>query len=184
MDDNPKARGRKHRSNKNKYKPGGAHAPPHKTRPPSLESNWERYEQEKGLKSSPGSDFSVLANAPISHGSHFQFKSDKDIALEIKEASELFNLDLALLDKSLGTISFQLRSGIENDYFTIFCQNQKNNIDDYSVYVKGYRPRLVFGSDDERNSPTPESSVSPLHLEPPKSDEDNLEAWLDNILDN
>ncbi|RZC33062.1 hypothetical protein BDFB_002437 [Asbolus verrucosus] len=125
--DNPKARGLKHIKNKKKYNKGktGAHlAPPKPKSTPALASNWDRYEQEAVIQTvNSSTDFSLLANIPITHGSHFQFKSDKNIAEEINvesdKSSPLFNLDLSLLDKSLSTIPFYNRSDVDEKYFTV-----------------------------------------------------------------
>jgi hypothetical protein len=124
QDDNQKSRGLKHRTSKKKYNKGRASHVPAKTKSAvALDSNWDRYEQEQvENKVSSSTDFAILANAPITRGSHFQFKSDKDDVREIVtpvNPSMLFDLDLTLLDKSLSTIPFHVRSSIENNYFTV-----------------------------------------------------------------
>lgn len=115
-------RGMKHRTNKRKYNKNKASVHVQAPKPKvALESNWDRYElKEVDDKVNSSTDFSVLASAPITHGSHFQFKSDKDI-LEISEpvTTSLFKLDLTLLEKSLSTIPFNVRSGISKDIFSV-----------------------------------------------------------------
>ncbi|XP_045479374.1 uncharacterized protein LOC123684240 [Harmonia axyridis] len=143
MEENPKNRGRKHIANKSKYnknkpKPTGLAKSIIKTK--SLAPNWDRYEEEltSGNDYVPlGSDFALLANAPISRGSHFQFKSETNKIQELEKASVvdtsgLFNIDLNLIGLSLSTIPFNERCDIPDDYFSesqrkIMLQTAKTN---------------------------------------------------------
>lgn len=123
-----KNRGRKHLINKSKYnknKPK-ANIPIPNNKSKSLETNWDRYEEELSSINDyvqVGSDFSLLANAPISKGSHFQFKAEAIKNQDIKntqiDTSGLFNIDLNLIGLSLSTIPFHERCGLSTDYFSV-----------------------------------------------------------------
>lgn len=97
------------------------HVPPKMKR--NLGSNWDRYETEDDVQNfqlTSSTDFSILANAPIAQGQHFQFKHDKIIAEEIeKTPQELFSLDLNMLRHSILTVPFYKRVGINEEYFTV-----------------------------------------------------------------
>ncbi|XP_044748649.1 uncharacterized protein LOC123309549 [Coccinella septempunctata] len=130
--EDPKNRGRKHLLNKSKYSKNklktGLSKPVTKSK--SLVPNWDRYEEELTSINDYvplGSDFSQLANAPISKGSHFQFKEAttkiQDIERSPADTSGLFNIDLNLIGLSLSTIPFNERCGIPDEYFSVAQQN-------------------------------------------------------------
>lgn len=123
-------RGQRHLKNKQKFKPKQfkKHEEPKipgVNRPRiDLESNWDRYEQEDEDKISipSGTDFTLLANAPVKSSGRFQFKSEKNAIEEIETAdisSNLFNLDLNLLSMSISTSPFHERLGLGEDYFGV-----------------------------------------------------------------
>lgn len=117
-----KSRGIKHVKDKKKYKGNSVKNikyVPSKSKT-NLGSNWDRYESaeedEHQNKLSTSTDFSLLSNAPISFGSHFQFKNEKIEENEIEKV-DLFCLDLDLLHASVLTVPFYERLGIEKEYF-------------------------------------------------------------------
>ncbi|XP_066245492.1 uncharacterized protein Aven [Euwallacea similis] len=123
--DEIKSRGLKHVKDKKKYKGNTTknpkYVPPKNV--PRLDSNWDRYErqEENELENilSASTDFALLANAPFSVGSHFQFKKDRvseDPIFE-KATNDLFSLNLDLLNKSILTVPFYERLDIPKEYF-------------------------------------------------------------------
>lgn len=94
-----------------------------------ITSNWDRYEDvSNNSNQNKKTDFALLVQAPVSHGGHFQFKSDKLLASEINNSSfqsnNLFSLDLERLGCGLNTIPFYLRCGLPKDIFTVSFQTQ------------------------------------------------------------
>lgn len=95
-----------------------------------LASNWHRYDELPSEESIDDStNFSLLAQAPVSHGGHFQFKSDKNIESEFDfenfKNNKMFSLDLHMLESSLSTILFHERCGLDKSYFTVSCSCRK-----------------------------------------------------------
>ncbi|XP_018570416.1 uncharacterized protein LOC108910331 [Anoplophora glabripennis] len=214
-----KSRGLKHQKDKNKYKAKSVkdpkHVPPKVKR--NLGSNWDRYETEDDSQSpqlTSSTDFSILANAPIAQGQHFQFKQDKVIAKEIeKTPQELFSLDLNMLKHSILTVPFYERVGIDEKYFTknqisFMNRSAENSLLKYSEKYNSNRTEekvedlyLNTGNDsvpvnenqnvdvtDLATNETEENeNVSELiNLETKQeteSSEEDLEKWLDDILD-
>lgn len=89
-----------------------------------LINNWDRYKNVKEAEvETLSTNFALLSQAPVSHGGHFQFKSDKIIASELESNNyikdKLFSLDLTQLNYSLSTIPFTLRSGLGEEYFNV-----------------------------------------------------------------
>ncbi|KAJ8919280.1 hypothetical protein NQ315_003864 [Exocentrus adspersus] len=144
-----KKRGIQHQKNKHKYKSKSVkneqYVPPKSKG--NLGSNWDRYEKENDVQSfqlNSSTDFSILANAPISQGQHFQFKNDKFIAEETdKTPHDLFSLDVSMLNHSILTVPFYERIGIEENYFSknqidIMKKNAEDNLLKYKRKYKTY----------------------------------------------
>ncbi|KAL3266520.1 hypothetical protein HHI36_010689 [Cryptolaemus montrouzieri] len=118
----------RHLKNKSKYKSKSKIIPKAtvRSKSPQLKSNSDRYKEDVNFPinslSASGSDFSVLANAPISKVNQFRFKSDilgeSDIENSPIDCSGLFNLDLNLLGLSIASIPFAERCSIPENYFT------------------------------------------------------------------
>lgn len=88
-----------------------------------LPSNHDRYELSDSDDQTTGADFALLANAPLSVGGHFQFKSDALQATQesIDSSSKYFqSLDADLLSYSLKTIPFHIRCSVESKYITVW----------------------------------------------------------------
>ncbi|KAL1506592.1 hypothetical protein ABEB36_005923 [Hypothenemus hampei] len=206
-----KSRGIKHLKDKKKYKGNSIKDPKHvppMQKPKQLDSNWDRYEDEEENehehKLSSSTNFSLLANAPVSSGSHFQFKSDKENEeiFKIKEnfnENNLFSLNLDLLHKSMLTIPYYERQGIEMGYFT---ESEIKDMDktaaQYLVSYEDYM-RTIYSQKKENSdclkkneadalkaiqdcSLENNSPANQIHVEKTNSQND-LEQWLDDILD-
>ncbi|XP_033209905.1 uncharacterized protein LOC117168390 [Belonocnema kinseyi] len=65
-----------------------------------------------------GQDFESLLNTPVSEGGHFTFKSEKDWNFNISESSQLFSLDLRLLNAAVSCIPFNECVEVEDTYFS------------------------------------------------------------------
>lgn len=82
-----------------------------------LPSNRDRYKSISDDDDDKITDFTLLENAPISVGGHFQFKGDQH---ELPDLSDSFlNLDVKLLNYSLSTIPFHIRCGIDEQYIEV-----------------------------------------------------------------
>ncbi|KAF5277913.1 hypothetical protein FQA39_LY06065 [Lamprigera yunnana] len=132
MEFNQKSRGQKHHKNKIRYKrvPKIQHkslenVPQHSHKSTSPENSISTEEDIDQLVD----DFSLLANAPVGVGGHFQFKSDKNLETESDldtTQKDLFSLDLNILQYSLNCIPFMERCGLDKSYFTeVELENMK-----------------------------------------------------------
>ncbi|KAK5643809.1 hypothetical protein RI129_007654 [Pyrocoelia pectoralis] len=162
MEFNQKSRGQKHHKNKARYKPKQdgkkkGHTT-HKNNPlpqKSLEDKKDELEisssssddefEDEVEEAVELNDFTLLAQAPISVGGHFQFKRDKNMetGCDFKTLREnnFFSLDLNILQYSLGCIPFHERCGMDKSYFTeseIEAMNARahSNQVQYESYLK------------------------------------------------
>ncbi|KAK4887124.1 hypothetical protein RN001_003395 [Aquatica leii] len=133
MEFNQKLRGQKHHKNKARYKSkqkiqsksletASQHKKILHTIPAIQSSSSDETDEESENEAVEWNDFSLLAQAPISVGGHFQFKSDKNAETECDfnslQQNNLFSLDLNVLQYSLNCISFAERCGLDRSYFT------------------------------------------------------------------
>ncbi|KAK9875627.1 hypothetical protein WA026_009425 [Henosepilachna vigintioctopunctata] len=139
--DDPKKRGKQHLKNKTKYKHRPKDKAPVKiSKSSTLMTNWDRYKDVLTSNSPCGADFSLLAEAPISKGSHFQFKSDAqdrfDVDNVLVDSTGIFNMDLNLLGLSVACIPFNERCDIPENYFldTQIKSIKKNAADSEIIY--------------------------------------------------
>lgn len=98
------------------------HVPPKMVKKVDLGSNWDRYEVDEGETTSTlsvSTNFEVLATAPITVGSHFQFKKDQLTIDEEVVENSLFTLNLDQLHYSMLSIPFYQRIGIDEDCFKV-----------------------------------------------------------------
>lgn len=92
------------------------------TRQEVLPSNHDRYELSDTDDETTGADFSLLANAPLSVGGHFQFKNDTlQVTQESIDCSSKYlkSLDTDLLSYSIKTIPFHIRCDVQSKYITV-----------------------------------------------------------------
>ncbi|KAB0798952.1 hypothetical protein PPYR_06832 [Photinus pyralis] len=140
MEYNQKARGQKHHKNKARYKPkhegkkkgndqenqvARRSLEPKKDKSEFSYTSSDDFEDDELISETEAvalNDFTLLAEAPISVGGHFQFKRDRNMeaGCDFKSLSEndLFSLDLNVLQYSLGCVPFYERCGISKDHFT------------------------------------------------------------------
>lgn len=118
-------RGLKHLKNKSKYKgkKGANKLSDNEKGENRRGENWQlgtnrdRYISSSENEDSEAGDFQLLANAPISVGGHFQFKSSVQ---ELSNLTDTFlNLDTNLLNYSIGTIPFNVRCEINQEYLQV-----------------------------------------------------------------
>ncbi|KAI4463840.1 cell death regulator aven [Holotrichia oblita] len=164
----------------------------------SLESNWYRYEAKEEDDKDTLKDFSILASAPIQQASYFQFKSDKTIssAQDAKPVdNKLFNLDVNLLSLSITTIPFHVRCGIDEKYFSenqlkYMRKEAEDNILKYKLYVEEIKDKVSNNGGDLNIVPKKDNSIEKVETDikipsqtVKNSEEEDLEEWLDDILD-
>lgn len=84
-----------------------------------IQSNWAKYESPIEDSTSAATNFEYLMNAPISTGGHFQFKSEKNMQIDLtNEYREYFSLNINKLAKSLETLPFYVRHELDKSLFT------------------------------------------------------------------
>lgn len=66
-----------------------------------------------------GKDFATLANAPLSKGGHFVFKSEKTWSVDPTHFSEFFTLNLKTLSAAIDCIPFNEYIDVDDKYFTV-----------------------------------------------------------------
>ncbi|KRT83477.1 hypothetical protein AMK59_4634 [Oryctes borbonicus] len=161
----------------------------------NLESNWYRYEPKEVDDSNSFRDFSVLASAPIQQASYFQFKSDKNIVdtEDIKQIdNKLFHLDVNLLHLSIVTIPFHIRCGIDDKYFSenqleYIRKEAEESIINYNKYIKDRKEKVPSKHDQNKvpKKPLPDVEFTKTtHPNIASSESNELEQWLDDVLDN
>ncbi|XP_066145784.1 uncharacterized protein Aven [Euwallacea fornicatus] len=175
--DEMKSRGLKHVKDKKKYKGNTTknpkYVPPKNV--PRLDSNWDRYERQEENEFenvlSASTDFALLANAPFSVGSHFQFKKDRVPEGPISEesSSDLFSLNLDLLNKSILTVPFYERLNISKEHFKAA---DLQSMDERAIQSKkAYKLFL-----DSLNHQQSAKVISPITNEDHRSDDTLLDA--------
>lgn len=115
-----------------------------------LDSNWDRYEDEDDIAIPSGTDFALLASAPIKPSGRFQLKSDKTTMEQIENANttdNFFDLDLDLLSSSLSAIPFHERLGIDEDYFPVSTYSINRQ---YSFLIFTKFPEWKTSTNEER----------------------------------
>lgn len=120
-------RGVKHLHNKNKYKSkkgvnkssetGSAEFSKSGEENLPLGSNRDRYKSISEDEDDGAADFGLLADAPISVGGHFQFKSSTQELSYLKDS--FLSLDISLLNCSIGTVPFNVRCEIDEEYLQV-----------------------------------------------------------------
>ncbi|KAF5272556.1 hypothetical protein FQR65_LT04895 [Abscondita terminalis] len=216
MDFNQKSRGQKHHKNKALYKSKHKNKIKHTEAPrenrklvqnvnPSRSSS-DSSDEEVVNESITWNDFSLLANAPVSVGGHFQFKSDKNAETSLENLQDdLFSLDLNILQYSLNSISFFERCGLDSSYFTeselekmkTKAQSNKVQYDNYLSFMvrnKKAGADVLDGNLSEETSEETDTSKDVLHTSDQANsshtenkqivnvDKSELEGWLDDIL--
>lgn len=121
-------RGIKHLRNKNKYKgkkgvsklSGNEKYEKHAEENLQLGTNRDRYTSIKENEDNGAADFVLLANAPISVGGHFQFKSSMQELSDLRD--NFLSLDTNLLNCSISTIPFNVRCEIDEEYLQVLLR--------------------------------------------------------------
>ncbi|KAF7269458.1 hypothetical protein GWI33_017509 [Rhynchophorus ferrugineus] len=173
-----KSRGIKHIKGKAKYKDNTKKNPkyvPPKNKP-NLESNWDRYTEEvpsrceKFLTSS--NDFAVLSSLPITAGSHFHHKVDEHAI----DGDELFSLNMDFLNKCILTIPMYERiddNSVKKEVSEDIQPEEVNTINDIVHIIENC---VIEDSPVVNNPPI-------VTITQNKAEDDDLEQWLDDLLD-
>uniref|UniRef100_A0A336LM20 CSON012277 protein n=1 Tax=Culicoides sonorensis TaxID=179676 RepID=A0A336LM20_CULSO len=187
---NSKALGRnKHNRHKqqkdkhSKFKPKTL--PVHPTRI-VLESNWSFYSNDVSSEdeSSSAPDFEEVMRSSANVGSHFKFKSEKNVEYNEDFKSSLFQIDGKMLECALSTIPFYERIGVDSSYFTadeLEDQDQiaTENEEKYRKMCENRSKEIIKG----KNKKLPEIPRPVRFVEETELETDSTRDDLDEVLE-